>query len=183
MDDDCRKKWNSSYLKKDSKVLNCCTRSVVTQNHLEKLPVETGKGHAHSKNTWLVIGRTIRPSPSTSTYKINSRSQLVNQTLTQASWEKSKNRFSIGKSLQCCSLFRWLNILFSSDKTDANSSIYANILRNHHCFQTDSCFSYWSKPLKEMICEITEWGDHVIPALQGNSSTERWWRYNPTLGL
>lgn len=52
-----------------------------------------------------------------------------------------------GKSLQCCCLFfHQLNIPFSSDITDANSS-YAILLRSHRGFQTNSNFSCWSQHL------------------------------------
>ena len=58
----------------------------------------------------------------------------VNQTLAEASREKSKNVFSIEKSLQCHSLllFRWRNTL-QFWYNWCYWSIYTNLFRSRHC--------------------------------------------------
>ena len=51
------------------------------------------------------------------------QSLMVNQTVTEASWEKRRNEFYTKESSQCYSLllFQW-NILSSSDITDADKA-------------------------------------------------------------
>lgn len=114
-----------------------------------------------SKTTWQVTGQTLCLSPfikdqlqlvevevppavkyhqyQTAGECYHQLSQLVNQALTEATWEKSENIFTIEKN-QCYSLFsfQWKHSLHSPKMTDA-SSLRANLLQSQHCCLDCAC--------------------------------------------